>query len=56
MGATAPSASVAAPGIAAGLLFPVPVDLPDRLFYELHHAQRCDSRAAQALVAALTSL
>ena len=50
LGATAISASVAAPGIEAGLLNLVPLKLPDRKFYELHHAQRYHSRAAEALI------
>src|SRR5262249_1318444 len=50
LGAAAISASVAAPGIEAGLLSLVPVKLPDRNFYELHHAQRYHSRAAEALI------
>jgi DNA-binding transcriptional LysR family regulator len=50
MGATAISASVAAPSIEAGLLHAVPVKLPDRHFYELYHAERYRSRAAQALI------
>jgi DNA-binding transcriptional LysR family regulator len=55
MGATALSASVAAPSIEAGLLFQVPIDLPDRLFYEVRHAERYHSRAAQALIDAITT-
>jgi DNA-binding transcriptional LysR family regulator len=55
MGATALSASVAAPSIEAGLLFQVPIDIPDRLFYELRHAERYHSRAAQALIGAITA-
>jgi DNA-binding transcriptional LysR family regulator len=55
MGATAISASVAAPSIEAGLLFQVPIDLPDRLFYELRHAERYHSRAAQALIGTITA-
>jgi DNA-binding transcriptional LysR family regulator len=50
MGATAISASVAAPSIEAGLLHAVPIKLPDRHFYELHHAERYRSRAAEALL------
>src|SRR5271166_1789887 len=49
MGATAISASVAAPSIEAGLLHAAPLKLPDRDFYELHHAERYRSRAAEAL-------
>ena len=50
LGATAISASVAAPAIEAGLLHVVPLKLPDRNFYELHHSQRYHSRAAEALI------
>ena len=50
LGATAISASVAAPAIEAGLLHVVPLKLPDRNFYELHHPQRHHSRAAEALI------
>jgi DNA-binding transcriptional LysR family regulator len=50
LGATAISASVAAPSIEAGLLHVVPLKLPERNFYELHHSQRYHSRAAEALV------
>jgi DNA-binding transcriptional LysR family regulator len=50
MGATAISASVVAPSIEAGLLHAVPLKLPDRYFYELHHAERYHSRAAEALI------
>jgi DNA-binding transcriptional LysR family regulator len=55
MGATAISASVAAASIEAGLLVKVPIDLPDRLFYELSHAERYHSRAAQALIGTITA-
>jgi DNA-binding transcriptional LysR family regulator len=50
MGATAISASVVAPSIEAGLLHAAPLKLPDRHFYELHHAERYHSRAAEALI------
>jgi DNA-binding transcriptional LysR family regulator len=50
LGATAISASVAAPSIEAGSLHVVPLKLPDRNFYELHHSQRYHSRAAEALI------
>jgi DNA-binding transcriptional LysR family regulator len=50
LGATAISASVAAPSIEAGLLHVVPLKLPDRNFYELRHSQRYHSRAAEALI------
>src|SRR5262245_5509873 len=49
LGATAISGSVAAPSIEAGLLHVVPLKLPERNFYELHHSQRYHSRAAEAL-------
>ena len=55
MGATTLSASVVAPSIEAGLLFQVPLDLPDRPFYTLHHAERYRSRAAKALVDIITA-
>ena len=50
LGATAISASVAAPAIEAGLLHVVPLKLPDRNFYELRHSQRYYTRAAEALI------
>src|SRR5215468_10505383 len=50
LGATAISASVAAPSIEAGLLHVVPLKLPDRNFYALHHSQRYHSRAPAALI------
>jgi DNA-binding transcriptional LysR family regulator len=50
LGATAISASVAAPSIEAGLLHVVPLKLPDRNFYALHHSQRYHSRATEALI------
>lgn len=50
MGTTAISASVVAPSIEAGLLHAVPLKLPDRHFYELHHAERYRGRAAEALI------
>jgi DNA-binding transcriptional LysR family regulator len=50
LGATAISASVAAPSIETGLLHAVPLKLPDRPFYELHHGERYHSRAAEALL------
>ena len=51
MGATALSASVAAPGIEAGLLQPVGLTLPERDFHVLRHTERYRSRAADALLA-----
>ena len=53
MGATAISASVAAPSIEAGLLHTVDLPLPERDFHVLHHAQRYRSRAADALLAVI---
>jgi DNA-binding transcriptional LysR family regulator len=50
LGATALSASVAAPGLEAGLLHHVPFDLPDRTFYAVRHVQRDLSRAAESLL------
>lgn len=49
LGATATSASVAAPGIEAGLLHQVPFVLPQRAFSLLRHVERRGSRAALAL-------
>ena len=53
MGATAISASVAAPGLEAGLLHQVPIKLPERDFLVLYHAEHYRSRAAEALLALL---
>jgi DNA-binding transcriptional LysR family regulator len=50
MGATAISVSVVASSIEAGLLHATTLKLPDRHFYELHHAERYHSRAAEALL------
>jgi DNA-binding transcriptional LysR family regulator len=50
MGATALSASVAAPSIEAGLLHQVPFALPERQFHVLHHAERLPGRAAERLL------
>ncbi len=50
LGATALSASVAAPGIEAGLLHPAAFRLPERAFYVLSHRERYRSRAAEALL------
>jgi DNA-binding transcriptional LysR family regulator len=50
MGATAISASVAAPSIEAGLLHLIRLDLPERDFCVVHHRQRAPSRAAEALL------
>jgi DNA-binding transcriptional LysR family regulator len=54
MGATAISASVAAPSIEAGLLHQVGLPLPDRAFYVLRHMERYKSRAADALLALMS--
>lgn len=51
LGATALSASVAAPSIESGLLRHVPLRLPQREFHVLRHAQRHHSRIADALLA-----
>jgi DNA-binding transcriptional LysR family regulator len=51
MGATAISASVAAPSIEAGLLYQLPLTLPERDFRVLRHTSRYRSRAADALLA-----
>ena len=50
MGATAVSASVAAPGLEAGLLRQADFMLPVRSFYALRHAERYRSRAAETLM------
>ena len=51
LGATAISASVAAPSIEAGLLHAVELALPERTFNVLRHRERYRSRAADALLA-----
>ncbi len=51
LGATALSASVAAPSIEAGLLHRVALPLPERAFVVLRHAERPPSRAAAAFLA-----
>jgi DNA-binding transcriptional LysR family regulator len=50
LGATAISASVAAPSIEAGLLRQVDFTLPERYYCVLHHAERYRSRAAETLM------
>ncbi len=50
MGATAISASVAAPSIEAGLLCQVPLQIPDRHFHVLHHGERQHSKVAERLL------
>lgn len=56
LGATALSASVAAPGIESGLLHHVRFSLPQREFHVLSHSQRYRSRAADALLACIAPL
>lgn len=51
LGATAISASVAAPSIETGLLHAVNFRLPERQFHVLRHRERYRSRAADALLA-----
>jgi DNA-binding transcriptional LysR family regulator len=48
--ATVISASVAAPGIEAGLLAHVPFALPERSFQVAHHNERSLSRSAEAML------
>lgn len=55
MGATAISASAAAPSIEAGLLHAVAVALPERDFHALRHTERYRSRAADALLAIIAA-
>lgn len=50
LGATAISASVAAPSLEAGLLHQVQIDLPEREFRVVRHAERHGSKAAEALM------
>jgi DNA-binding transcriptional LysR family regulator len=50
LGATALSASVAAPSLEAGLLHHIGLALPDRHFHVLQHRERYRSRAADALL------
>jgi DNA-binding transcriptional LysR family regulator len=50
MGATAISASVAAPSLEAGLLHRVEIALPERDFHVLRHRERHHGRAADALL------
>ena len=56
MGATALSASVAAPSIEAGLLKQVPFILPERQFHVLSHRERHLSRAAQAFLSMIVCI
>ena len=55
LGATALSASVAAPSIEAGLLWHVPFRLPQREFHMLTHRERPRGRIAEALLAVMRS-
>jgi DNA-binding transcriptional LysR family regulator len=55
LGATAISASVAAPSIESGLLHQVNFRLPERRFYALRHRDRYRSRAAEALLAMVSA-
>jgi DNA-binding transcriptional LysR family regulator len=55
LGATAISASVAAPSLEAGLLHRVRFDLPGRDFQVVRHVARCRSRAADALLSMVTA-
>jgi DNA-binding transcriptional LysR family regulator len=50
MGATAISASVAAPSLEAGLLRQADFTLPERCYYALRHAERYRSRAAETVM------
>ena len=54
LGATAISATVAAPSIEAGLLYQVAFRLPEREFHVLRHRERYRSRAADALLALMS--
>ena len=54
LGATAISASVAAPSIEAELLHQLAFRLPEREFHVLRHRERYRSRAAEALLALMT--
>lgn len=53
LGATALSASVAAPSLEAGLLHRVALPLPERDFHVLRHSERYRSRTADALLAVI---
>jgi DNA-binding transcriptional LysR family regulator len=55
LGATAISASVAAPSLEAGLLHRVRFDLPERDFQVVRHVARCRSKAADALLSMVTA-
>jgi DNA-binding transcriptional LysR family regulator len=55
VGATAISASVAAPSLEAGLLHQVQFNLPERDFQVVRHGARYRSRAAEALLTMVTA-
>jgi len=55
LGATAISASVAAPSLEAGLLHRVRFNLPERGFQVVRHVARCRSRAADELLSMVTA-
>jgi len=55
MGATAISASVAAPSLEAGLLRQVAIKLPERAFYAIRHVERSSSQAADTLLAMMSA-
>jgi len=55
LGATAISASVAAPSLESGLLHRVRFNLPERDFQVVRHVARCRNRAADALLSMLTA-
>ncbi len=55
LGATALSASVAAPSLEAGLLHRVGFALPERTFSVLRHTRRHRSRAVDALLAIIAA-
>jgi DNA-binding transcriptional LysR family regulator len=55
LGATAISASVAAPSLEAGLLHQVPFDLPERDFHVVRHPERYSSRAVDTLLEMVTA-
>ena len=56
MGATAISASVAAPSLEAGLLRQVAIKLPERAFYAIRHVERSASQAADTLLAMMSAV
>jgi DNA-binding transcriptional LysR family regulator len=55
LGATAISASVAAPSLEAGLLHQVRFDLPERDFHVVRHVERYRSSAVDALLSMVTA-